>query len=115
MPVYAYRCEDCGVHFERVQRFSDDPVSVCPECDQNAVRRMIQPAGIIFKGSGWYVKDSRASNSAGKPGKNESAVEKESKPEKADTGEVSNKKSSTSESKESISKDTNSGNTSTDT
>ncbi|HJN42257.1 MAG TPA: zinc ribbon domain-containing protein, partial [Anaerolineales bacterium] len=42
MPVYAYRCESCGVQFERMQRFSDNPVSVCPECEQQAVRRVIQ-------------------------------------------------------------------------
>ena len=67
MPVYAYRCENCEVQFERTQRFSDDPITVCPECEKETVRRVIQPAGIIFKGSGWYVKDSKAANPAGKP------------------------------------------------
>ena len=114
MPVYAYRCENCGVQFERMQRFSDDPVSVCPECEQQAVRRMIQPAGIIFKGSGWYVKDSKASNSAGKPGNKDSVAEKDNKPEKASTGEASTNKSSASESKDSASKDSTSVNTSND-
>lgn len=69
MPVYAYRCGNCGVQFERLQKFSDDPIRRCPECEEEAVRRVIQPAGIIFKGSGWYVTDSRSSNSAA-PGKN---------------------------------------------
>ena len=102
MPVYAYRCENCGVQFERIQRFSDDPVSVCPECEQQSVRRVIQPAGIIFKGSGWYVKDSKAANSAGKPGKKESVTSKDGKAEKASTVESSAEKSG-----ESVSKDTN--------
>ena len=64
MPVYAYQCNNCGVQFERIQKFSDDPVRRCPECEEEAVRRIIQPAGIIFKGSGWYVKDSKSSSSA---------------------------------------------------
>ena len=67
MPVYAYSCSSCGLQFERMQRFSDPPVSDCPECNKDAVQRVIQPVGIIFKGSGWYVKDSKAANSAGKP------------------------------------------------
>ncbi|MDP6792522.1 MAG: zinc ribbon domain-containing protein [Anaerolineales bacterium] len=105
MPVYAYRCESCGVQFERMQRFSDDPVSVCPECEQQAVRRVIQPAGIIFKGSGWYVNDSKASNSAGKPGNKESVSTKDSKGEKSSVGEASTEKTSSSVSKDSSSKD----------
>ena len=60
MPMYEYECEDCGVRFERRQSFSDEPVSICPECNGH-VHRLIQPAGIIFKGSGFYVNDSRGS------------------------------------------------------
>ena len=58
MPTYEYQCKTCGHHFERVQRFSDAPVSDCPECG-GQVRRVIHPAGVIFKGSGWYITDSR--------------------------------------------------------
>ena len=105
MPVYAYRCENCRVQFERMQRFSDDPVSVCPECEQQTVRRVIQPAGIIFKGSGWYVNDSKASNSAGKPGNKESVSTKDSKGEKSSVGEARTEKTSSSVSKDSSSKD----------
>ncbi len=60
MPIYAYACEECGVHFERRQSFSDDPITVCPECGGHT-HRLIQPAGIIFKGSGFYVNDSKGS------------------------------------------------------
>lgn len=62
MPVYTYRCEDCGVQFDRRQKFSDDPITVCPEC-HGQVHRLIQPAGIIFKGSGFYVTDNKSSHS----------------------------------------------------
>jgi putative FmdB family regulatory protein len=60
MPIYEYQCKECGVRFERMQSFSEDPVKICPECEGN-VQRLIQPAGIIFKGSGFYVNDSRGS------------------------------------------------------
>ena len=58
MPTYAYRCADCGHQFEQNQRFSDPPLTDCPACD-GAVRRVIQPVGVVFKGSGWYITDSR--------------------------------------------------------
>jgi putative FmdB family regulatory protein len=58
MPTYAYRCDRCGLRFDRVQSFSAGPLKRCPECDGH-VRRLIQPAGIVFKGSGWYVTESR--------------------------------------------------------
>lgn len=60
MPIYEYQCKECGVRFERMQSFSDEPVKVCPECEGD-VQRLIQPAGIIFKGSGFYVNDSKSS------------------------------------------------------
>ncbi|HEY8445939.1 MAG TPA: FmdB family zinc ribbon protein [Thermomicrobiales bacterium] len=58
MPTYTYRCDACGHEFEQVQKFSDDPLTECPECT-GSVRRVLYPAGIIFKGSGWYITDSR--------------------------------------------------------
>ena len=60
MPIYEYQCKECGVRFERIQSFSDEPVKVCPECE-GETQRLIQPAGIIFKGSGFYVNDSKSS------------------------------------------------------
>ena len=62
MPIYEYECSACKTRFERSQRFSDPPVSECPECG-GAVRRVLFPAGIVFKGSGWYITDSRKSSS----------------------------------------------------
>jgi putative FmdB family regulatory protein len=58
MPIYEYECQSCGRRFELLQHFSDDPVESCPECG-GSVRRLIQPVGIIFKGSGFYVTDNR--------------------------------------------------------
>lgn len=58
MPTYAYRGDQCGHEFEVRQSFSDDPVSECVTCGQ-PVHRVIHPAGIVFKGTGWYITDSR--------------------------------------------------------
>jgi putative FmdB family regulatory protein len=58
MPTYQYQCDSCGLRFERTQRFSDAPLSECPEC-RCRVRRVIQPVGVVFRGSGFYVTDNR--------------------------------------------------------
>lgn len=59
MPTYQYVCDACHTEFERVQRFSDDPIRDCPSCGAPKARRRISAAGIVFKGSGWYVHDSK--------------------------------------------------------
>jgi putative FmdB family regulatory protein len=64
MPIYEYACDTCESTFERKQKFSDEPVRTCPDCG-NEVRRVLYPAGIIFKGSGFYVTDNRSGTSAG--------------------------------------------------
>jgi putative FmdB family regulatory protein len=58
MPTYAYRGSKCGHEFEVRQSFSEDPIAECVECGQ-PVHRVIHPAGIVFKGTGWYITDSR--------------------------------------------------------
>jgi putative FmdB family regulatory protein len=58
MPTYHYRCKSCAHEFDHFQKFSEDPLTVCPECGQE-IRRVIQPVGVVFKGSGWYITDSR--------------------------------------------------------
>ena len=62
MPLYEYQCQICGVRFERRQHMNDEPVKICPECG-GEVHRLIQPVGIVFKGSGFYVTDNRAKSS----------------------------------------------------
>jgi putative FmdB family regulatory protein len=81
MPIYAYECKDCGVRFERRQSFSDDPIRVCPECE-GTTHRLIQPAGVIFKGSGFYVTDNRGSSkSSASTTKSETSTASEGKSE----------------------------------
>lgn len=62
MPIYEYECENKH-RFEKWQSMKDDPIKECPECG-TSVRKILHPAGIIFKGSGWYITDSRKSDSS---------------------------------------------------
>ncbi|MCB0001787.1 MAG: FmdB family transcriptional regulator [Anaerolineae bacterium] len=66
MPVYEYQCESCFNRFEKRQRFSDEPVTECPVCG-GLVHKVIQPVGVIFKGSGFYVTDNRGKSSTTPP------------------------------------------------
>jgi putative FmdB family regulatory protein len=88
MPIYTYRCESCGVQFERHQFFNDPPLKICPECRKKTLRKVITPTKVIFKGSGFYATDHRS------PSGNSS---RETKPEKK---EESNAKTSDSKSSE---------------
>ena len=65
MPTYEYECTACGHVFQLIQSFSDQPQSRCPQCG-GKVRKLFHPAGVIFKGSGWYVTDSRSSTDKAK-------------------------------------------------
>lgn len=66
MPVYEYECDSCRLRFEKRQNFSEDPVRLCPDCG-GLVHRVIQPVGVIFKGSGFYVTDNRGKSSTMPP------------------------------------------------
>jgi len=91
MPTYTYRCQACEHQFDQFQRMSDAPLTECPVCG-GTVKRVIHPVGVVFKGSGWYITDSRkpapSENGAGeKAGKGEKTEAKAGagKGEKADT------------------------------
>lgn len=60
MPIYTYRCENCGVRFDRFQKFQDQPLTWCPECNKKTLHKVYQPVGIVFKGSGFYATDHRS-------------------------------------------------------
>jgi putative FmdB family regulatory protein len=91
MPVYTYRCDSCGVQFERHQSFHDAPLKICPECRKKSLRKVITPTKIIFKGSGFYATDHKSS-SGSEP--------RESKSEKKDESKSSETKSSETKSNE---------------
>lgn len=60
MPTYEYRCPACAAEFEKFQRMSDDPVAECPSCGASAERQLSAGAGLLFKGSGFYITDYRS-------------------------------------------------------
>ncbi len=63
MPLYEYRCNKCGEHLEKIQKFSDPPLAKCEKCG-GRLERLISSPAIQFKGSGWYVTDYAHKNSA---------------------------------------------------
>ncbi len=60
MPVYTYRCTNCGFVFDQQQKFSDAHLTRCPECSKKTLQKVFQPVGIVFKGSGFYATDHRS-------------------------------------------------------
>ena len=97
MPTYQYACTECGEQLEKVQKFSDDPLTVCPNCN-GRLRKVFSPVGIVFKGSGFYRTDSRSGPVAGgKDGAGQDGAGKDGK-EKADSGSKSDSSASKSES-----------------
>jgi len=90
MPTYTYRCNNCEYEFEIRQRMADDPLTDCPECEtDNTLRKVVNSVGIVFKGSGFYVTDTRGKNGAaapavnGKSSENGSTANGSTKPEAA--------------------------------
>jgi putative FmdB family regulatory protein len=77
MPTYQYACPDCGNQFEQRQKFTDDPIKRCPQCGRRHVYRVVSQVAVTFKGSGWYITDSRSSN--GKSGGSKSVKPMEPK------------------------------------
>ncbi len=57
MPIYEYRCDQCGHQFEVLQKISDAPVKNCPKCNSNNPRRLVSAAAFKLKGTGWYETD----------------------------------------------------------
>jgi putative FmdB family regulatory protein len=63
MPIYEYKCENknCGAKIECLQKISDEPIKICPECKEQSLRRLISAAGFRLKGGGWYETDFKGS------------------------------------------------------
>ncbi|MBP6706955.1 MAG: zinc ribbon domain-containing protein [Achromobacter sp.] len=77
MPIYAYKCSACGHAKDVLQKISDAPLTVCPECGQSAFSKQVTAAGFQLKGSGWYVTDFRGNGNGGgasSPASSESAA-----------------------------------------
>ncbi|WP_214326032.1 FmdB family zinc ribbon protein [Nonomuraea sediminis] len=79
MPTYQYACNDCGEQLEVVQKFTDDALTVCPNCQGN-LRKVFSAVGIVFKGSGFYRTDNRSSSTSTSTSSTPSSSKSESKP-----------------------------------
>ena len=87
MPIYEYKCQNCEHYFEVLQRISEEPLSTCPECKKNALKKLVSAPNFRLKGKGWYETDFKKDNQknlAGekeekKSGKDKKSDEKDSK------------------------------------
>ncbi|MFJ3209203.1 FmdB family zinc ribbon protein [Streptomyces flaveolus] len=92
MPTYQYQCTECGEGLEAVQKFTDDALTECPNC-QGRLKKVFSAVGIVFKGSGFYRNDSRGSSSSSSPASSKPASATSSSPS-SDSGSSSGSGSS---------------------
>lgn len=105
MPIYEYRCLNCGKRFEVLQKFSDAPLSTHDECGSGPVERLLSPPALQFKGSGWYVNDYARAGANGEPGASKpDAAKAESKSGESKSGETKGSESKGGDTKSSDSK-----------
>lgn len=115
MPIYEYRCTDCGHELEALQKISDPKLTTCPACGKESLTKLVSASAFVLKGSGWYVTDFRDKKSGtnGKSKTGESASESGKKTESDDKTAATESKSEkstgktegASDSKKSASKD----------
>ena len=98
MPTYVYACKNCGHRFEKYQSFSEDSLVSCPECGQDALRKVFDSVGVVFKGSGFYSTDAKsagASTAASSSSERSSAASTSSTPAAAPAAASSSSSSTT--------------------
>jgi putative FmdB family regulatory protein len=93
VPTYQYACTACGHELEAVQKFSDDPLTECPNC-AGKLRKVFSAVGVVFKGSGFYRTDSRGKSSSAEPGS--SASSEKSAPKSESSGSEAKSESTSS-------------------
>ena len=93
MPTYQYQCTECGEGLEAVQKFTDDALTECPNC-QGRLKKVFSAVGIVFKGSGFYRNDSRGSSSSSSPASSKSSGSSSSSSSSSDSGAGSSSSSS---------------------
>ncbi|MEU7746821.1 FmdB family zinc ribbon protein [Nonomuraea sp. NPDC049158] len=94
MPTYQYACNDCGEQLEVVQKFTDDALTVCPACEGN-LRKVFSAVGIVFKGSGFYRTDNRASSTGSSSSSSSSSNGKSSESKPAESKPAESKSTTT--------------------
>ena len=94
MPVYTYRCTNCGFVFDQQQKFSDAHLTRCPECSKKTLQKVFQPVGIVFKGSGFYSTDHRSPSGQSRASSSSKSGESNSDKAATTTSEKTSEKSS---------------------
>jgi putative FmdB family regulatory protein len=99
MPIYEYRCTDCGHEAEFLQKISEPPLTTCPACGKETLRKLVSAAGFQLKGSGWYVTDFKgnAKKSDKKPADKPADSKTETKTETKSDTKTDGKKDTKSE------------------
>lgn len=103
MPIYEYRCESCGAELEKIQKFSDAPLTDCPACGKASLKKLVSASSFRLKGTGWYETDFKnknksssaaagAASKAGNTDKDSSASEKSGDTGSKNSGNSGNKK-----------------------
>jgi putative FmdB family regulatory protein len=96
VPLYEYQCLSCNQRFEKLQKFSDPPVSECPACGSDKVSQLLSAPAVQFKGSGWYVTDyARSSGGAAKSNGSSSSEGSKAEPSSSEKSESKTPASST--------------------
>jgi len=72
MPIYEYQCQSCGHHLEAIQKFSDEPLTECPACEQGQLHKLISASAFRLGGGGWYETDFKTGNKRNLAGDNAS-------------------------------------------
>ncbi|MFC1664568.1 FmdB family zinc ribbon protein [Pseudomonadota bacterium] len=84
MPIYEYSCNACGHNLEALQKFSDEPLKFCPECNEPTLKKLISAAAFHLKGTGWYETDFKNNGKKAESDKGKTTKSK-TKPESGDT------------------------------
>ena len=95
MPIYEYECQACGYRHEALQKISDDPLTECPSCHKNELKKLVSAAGFRLSGSGWYETDFKSNNKKNLSQNDSEKAKKDSdKPKAGATGKKSDPKKS---------------------
>ena len=93
MPIYEYQCGHCGHKLEKLQKISDEPLKICPQCSNHSLKKLVSAAAFRLKGGGWYETDFKTGDKKNVTG----ATEKSGGSEKTETATKSSGESSKSE------------------
>jgi putative FmdB family regulatory protein len=101
MPLYEYECEACGSRFEKIRKFSDEPLAVCDKCGKGPVKKLLSSPAIQFKGSGFYITDYAKKSSPDSSGSKSSSSHPSDKSSDAKSSDGKSSGSTSSDSKSS--------------